>query len=235
MFNFSQARFGEISKDGHNVIIGSIGTGVDTVVVLYDLNKIMVGALHPVSFNPDPLPFALLSDDDKAQLRDALGPAIKSQNLDPLWNTVLEDLGELVVPAQPTEGANRFTFRDEIGTTQVVFFPEAPAGPLPKGAHSRLDYKGPEGSFTFSRDQVASQDSPLGLLITVALERSIDAGALLFTLALPPVNMAGKKEQNLNTVAIKTKSFGILPKEGAKLINTATSLEGVAEIVPLPL
>jgi hypothetical protein len=234
MFNFPQARFGEISKDGHHVIIGSIGTGVDTVVILYDLNKIMVGALHPVTFNPDPLPFALLSDDDKARLRDALGPAIKSQNLDPLWNTVLEDLGELVAPAQPTEGANTFTFTDEKGTTQVVFFPEAP-GPLPKGAHSRLDYKGPEGNFTFSRDQVASQDSPLGLLITVVLERSIDAGALTFTLALPPVNMAGKKKQTFDTVAIKTKSFGVLPREGARLIDTAIYLEGVAEIVPLPL
>jgi hypothetical protein len=45
MSNFPQSRFGEISKDGHNVIIGSIGTGVDTTVVLYDLNKIMIGGL----------------------------------------------------------------------------------------------------------------------------------------------------------------------------------------------
>jgi hypothetical protein len=234
MFNFSQARFGEVSKDGHNVIIGDIGTGVDTAVVLYDLNKIMAGALHPVPFNPDPLPFALLAEEDKAQLRDALAAAIKSENLDPLWNTVLEDLGGLPVQDQPTAGANRFTFRDEKGTTQVVFFPEAP-GPLPKGAHSRLDYKGPEGGFTFTRDQVVSQDSPLGLLITVTLARSIDAGALTFTLALPPVNMAGKKKQTFDTVAVKTKSFGILPREGAKLIDTAICLEGVAEIVPLPL
>jgi hypothetical protein len=29
MLNFPQARCGEISKDGHNVIIGSIGTGVE--------------------------------------------------------------------------------------------------------------------------------------------------------------------------------------------------------------
>ena len=234
MFNFSHARFGEISRDSHNVIIGSIGTGIDTIVVLYDLNKIMVGALHPVNFNPDPLPFALLADEDKAQLRDALSAAVTSQKLDPLWNTVLEDLGEAPAQDQPPAGANRFTFRDEKGTTQVVFFPEAP-GPLPKGAHSRLDYNGPEGSFTFTRDQVASQDSPLGLLITVALERSIDAGALTFTLVLPPVNMAGKKKQTFDTVAVKTKSFGILPREGARLLDTAMGLEGVAESVILPL
>ena len=90
--NFLQARFGEISKDGHNVIIGNIGTGVDTVVNLYDLNKIMVAASHPVMFNPDPLPFALLSDDDKAGLQNALSQAIASDSLDPLWNTVLQDL-----------------------------------------------------------------------------------------------------------------------------------------------
>jgi hypothetical protein len=29
MLNFPQARFGEISTDGHNVIIDSIGTGVE--------------------------------------------------------------------------------------------------------------------------------------------------------------------------------------------------------------
>jgi hypothetical protein len=234
MFNFDQARFGNISKDDHNVIIGNIGTGVDTIIVVYDLNKIMVGALHPVNFNSDPLPFTLLSDDDKARLRDALDTAIESQKLDPLWNTVLKDLGELVVSAQPIESANKFTFRDYKDTTHVTFFPEAP-GPLPAGAHSRLDYKGPEGSFTFVRDQITSQDSPLGLLITVALEKSIDSGALTFTLVLPPVNMAGKKKQAFDTVAIKTKSFGILPREGAKLVDTAICLESLAEIVILPL
>ncbi len=51
----------------------------------------------------DPLQFTLLSENDKARLRYALDPAIKPQNLDPLWNRALEDLYEPVVPAQPTE------------------------------------------------------------------------------------------------------------------------------------
>ncbi len=138
--------------------------------------------------------------------------------------------------AQPTEGANRFTFKEDKGNTKVVFFPQAP-GPLrsPPQGGSQLEYQGVEGNFTFSGDEIARQDSPLGSLITVALEKSIDAGSLTFTLALPPVNMAGKKKQAFDTVAIKTKSFGILPREGAKLIDTAMCLDGVAEEVILPL
>jgi hypothetical protein len=47
--------------------------------------------------------------------------------------------------------------------------------------------------------------------------------------------MAGKKKEAFHTVAIKTKSFGILIKEGARLIYTVVHLRGVAEVVILPL
>jgi hypothetical protein len=67
------------------------------------------------------------------------------------------------------------------------------------------------------------------------LEKSIDAGGVTFTLALPPVNMAGKKKQAFDTVAIKTKSFGVLLREGAELIDAAMCLNGIAEEVILPL
>lgn len=138
---------------------------------------------------------------------------------------------------QQTETANKFVFTDYEGITHVVFFPQAP-GPIPsdpakRGA--RLDYSGVEGSFTFLGEQIENQAGPLGSLITVALEKSIDAEALTFSLALPPVNMADKKEQGFDTVAIKTKSFGLLIKEGARLVYTVVPLRGVAEVAILPL
>ena len=67
------------------------------------------------------------------------------------------------------------------------------------------------------------------------LERSIDAGALTLTLVLPPVNLASNEKQTFHTVAIKTKSFGILPREGARLTYEVIALQGVAEKVILPL
>jgi hypothetical protein len=138
--------------------------------------------------------------------------------------------------AQETKNANKYILTDDAGTTQIVFFPDAP-GPIstdPAKRGAQLDYTGVEGSFTFVGQQIATQDSPIGSLITVALEKNIDAGAVTFTLALPPVNLAGKKKQVFDTVGIKTKSFGNLPREGAKLIDTALCLGGVAENVILP-
>jgi len=139
--------------------------------------------------------------------------------------------------AQQTENANKFVFTDHDGTTHVVFYPQAP-GPIrsdPSKRGARLDYEGVEGTLTFLGQQIENQPGPLGSLITVTLEGSIDAGALTFSLALPPINMAGKKKETFHTVAIKTKSFGILIKEGARLLYTVVPLRGVAEVVILPL
>ena len=142
-----------------------------------------------------------------------------------------------VSTVQQQREANKFTFTDRHSNTHIVFFPDAP-GPLrpgqPAGA-PELEYRGKEGNFTFLGDQIQKQDSPLGSLLAVVLERSIDAGALSLTLVLPPVNLGGKEKQPFHTVAIKTKSFGILPREGARLTYEVLELQGVAESVILPL
>jgi hypothetical protein len=140
----------------------------------------------------------------------------------------------IVVP--PMVGANRFTFQEKNGSTHVVFYPQRP-GPLraPPLGGSLLEYSGVEGDFIFSGNDIQRQASPVGTLMTVTLQRTPDAGDLTFSLALPPVKMAGKREQAFDTIAVKTKSFGILPIEGAELIDTAMSLTGVAEEVILPL
>ncbi|MBV9390273.1 MAG: hypothetical protein JOY96_00120 [Verrucomicrobia bacterium] len=141
------------------------------------------------------------------------------------------------VTSTATENANKFVFHDHEDATHVVYYPQAP-GPIPsdptkRGA--RLDYEGPEGTFSFLGDQIENQAGPLGSLITVALERSIDAGELAFSLVLPPVNMGTEQRETFHTVAIKTKSFGILIKKGARLTYTLVHLKGVAELVILPL
>jgi hypothetical protein len=121
---------------------------------------------------------------------------------------------------------------DSQGSTEVVFFPQAPASELGK---PQLDYQGPEGRLTFIRDEINQQQSSLGLLITVVLKPDLDAGQLNLTLALPPINLAGKKAQEFETIAVKTKSQGhVIDPSGATLTYSVLTLKGVAQAVIMP-
>ena len=54
------------------------------------------------------------------------------------------------------------------------------------------------------------------------------------TLLLPPVNMAGHEKVDFHTIAIKTTSYGILPKEGARLTYEVLHLRATAQHIILP-
>jgi hypothetical protein len=130
--------------------------------------------------------------------------------------------------------AKRFTLTDREGSTQIVFFPQAP-GPIRSPRNPQLDYRGPEGQFTFRGDEVNQQQSPLGLLLSVTLQPDLDAGQLDLTLVLPPVNLVGKKIQAFETVAIKSRSRGfVVDRSGAQLTYEVLMLKGSAEGVILP-
>lgn len=128
----------------------------------------------------------------------------------------------------------QFTFSDDAGTTKVIFAPFPISGPPPPASHRgpRLDYQGVQGNFSFLDDQVHILDTPLGSLITVG---SLDLESTVrITLVLPAINMAGKKNQIFDTVAIKTQTAGV-PIEGAALSYSVLLLHGLAEeIEPLP-
>ena len=139
--------------------------------------------------------------------------------------------------------ANFFTFSDDTGSTQITYYPHAP-GPLIQGQSSdspRLDYQGPEGSFVYpqggpGRETIhVQQESVLGPQITVVLVPTVDAIAVTLTLLLPPINLAGQDEQDFDTIAIKTTSYGMLPKEGARLTYEVIYLQGTAQHILLPL
>src|SRR5712691_1544497 len=70
---------------------------------------------------------------------------------------------------------------------------------------------------SFVGSEISSQDSPLGLLLTVLLRPSIDAGESTLTLLLPGIKLRGTTSQPYETLAIVTSSFGILPHQGADL------------------
>jgi len=139
--------------------------------------------------------------------------------------------------------ANLFTFSSDSGDIQITYYPHAP-GPLIQGQNSggpRLDYDGPEGRFVYpsgepGREHINVQEqSVLGPQINVVLVPTVDATAVTLTLLLPPVNLAGQDEQDFDTIAIKTTSYGILPRVGARLTYEAINLQGTAQHVILPL
>lgn len=126
----------------------------------------------------------------------------------------------------------RYALTDSQGSTEIVFFPQAPAS---KPGEPQLDYQGPEGRFTFTGGEISQQRSSLGLLITVMLQPDLDAGQLNLVLALPPINLAGKKGQEFETIAVKTKSQGhVIDPSGATLTYRVLTLKGVAQAVIMP-
>src|SRR5438128_268374 len=139
--------------------------------------------------------------------------------------------------------ANFFTFSNESGTVQINYYPHAP-GPIIQGQSSggpRLEYKGSEGHFVYptggaGRENInVQEESVLGPHVNVVLVPTIDAKAVSLTLLLPPINLAGHKKLDFHTLAIKTTSYGMLPKEGARLTYEVIHLRGKAEHIILPL
>ena len=121
----------------------------------------------------------------------------------------------------------RFVLNDSVSNTEIVFLPQAPSFAAPQ-----LDYQGLEGKFTFRGDEINQLRTPLGLLITVTLEPNADAGQLNLNLMLPPVNLAGEKAQEFDTIAIKTRSQGhVIDPTGAELFYRVLMLRGVAQAV----
>jgi len=138
--------------------------------------------------------------------------------------------------------ANFFTFSDDSGAISINYYPHAP-GPIIQGQSGgpRLEYQGPEGNFVYpnagpGREHINVQEqSFLGPQVNVVLVPTIDATAVSLTLLLPPINMAGQDEQDFDTVAIKTTSYGMLPQEGARLTYEVIYLQGSAQNIVLPL
>lgn len=136
---------------------------------------------------------------------------------------------------QQNPSPNRYTFMNDDETMKVVYYPTAP-GPILQGqvVGPRVDYQGQGGNRTFDSSQVETLQSPLGQLITVTIEPSIDAGVTTLTILVPPINLAEQESQMFETYGIETRSYGILIKTGARLTYNVFELDGLAENVILP-
>ncbi len=98
----------------------------------------------------------------------------------------------------------------------------------------QLTYQDAERNLTFNRDAIRTQQSELGTLVSVTLELTVDAGATVLTVLLPPINLAEAEDQPFETFGIVTRSYGMLPRMGARLTyEDVVELDGVARAMPI--
>lgn len=76
---------------------------------------------------------------------------------------------------------------------------------------AQLDYQDAQGGRTFTGNQINSERSPLGTLVTVFLLQTVDMGSTTLTLVVPGVNLQNTTEQPIETFAVVTTNlFSIL-------------------------
>lgn len=138
----------------------------------------------------------------------------------------------------PDRQPNRFILSGD-DVTQIEYYPRA-LGPLEEeeereeAADARFEYEGPEGHFVFRGEEIGQEQNILGLLVSVTLQPNGDAGGLDFALVLPPIHLHGEAHQAFETIGIRIHSRGrVTNPAGAELAYEVTSLEGVAEDIPI--
>ena len=100
----------------------------------------------------------------------------------------------------------------------------------------QLGYQGSHGNLTFTANDIRSEETVPGTLITIFLVRTVDTGSVTLTLLLPGVNLAGTTEQPIQTIAIETQNlFSILDRNKARQTQTyqVYNLQGTARYISL--
>jgi hypothetical protein len=98
----------------------------------------------------------------------------------------------------------------------------------------QLTYHDSFRELTFEGDQLTSEETRAGELLSVFLMRSIDAGSTTFSLLLPRVQLAGGGSTHVTTYGITTvHRFSIIPLAllGQRDVYTVTRLHGSASFV----
>jgi hypothetical protein len=100
----------------------------------------------------------------------------------------------------------------------------------------QLGYQGSHGNLTLTANDIRSEETVLGTLITIFLVRTVDTGSVTLTLLLPGINLAGTTEQPIQTIAIETQNlFSILDRNQARQtqIYQVYNLQGTARYISL--
>lgn len=96
----------------------------------------------------------------------------------------------------------------------------------------QFGYQGAHGEHTLTGEQIRTQQSELGTLISVTLVPSADATSVTLTILLPSFNLAGHNEQSFKTLAIQTTHAGPdTVSTGARETYEVFHLHGTAQLV----
>ena len=108
--------------------------------------------------------------------------------------------------AAATNTDNQFTLHDPSNHTQVTYLPHR-GGPIIQGTTpggASLTYKGTEGSFNFTDDQITTETTAIGSLVTVTLNVVPDLRRLTFSVLMPSVTSGPiGSSKSFETLAIK--------------------------------
>ena len=83
-------------------------------------------------------------------------------------------------------------------------------------------------------EQIRTVESDVGLLVSVTIRQTVDAGSTTFTLIIPKVNLGQSAQAHISTFGITTvHRFSIVPQFNLGQIETyaVSQLEGTAELV----
>lgn len=89
-------------------------------------------------------------------------------------------------------------------------------------------------SLNFTGNQIRTEQSMLGVLVTVFLLQTVDQGSTTLTLLLPGVNLANTTRQDIQTAAIVTSNlFSILERNAPRQTSTYQiyNVQGSAQFV----
>lgn len=95
-------------------------------------------------------------------------------------------------------------------------------------------YQDAQQTLNFAGDQIRTVESDVGLLVSVTIRQTVDAGSTTFTLIIPTVNLGQSAQARISTLGITTiHRFSIVPQFNLGQIETSTvsQLEGNAERV----
>ncbi len=129
---------------------------------------------------------------------------------------------------QQNENPNQYQLTSD--GLQITYTPSNDNG------QPQLGYQGSHGNLTFTANDIRSEETVPGTLITVFLVRTVDTGSVTLTLLLPGVNLAGTTEQPIQTIAIETQNlFSILDRNKARQTQTyqVYNLQGTAQYISL--
>jgi hypothetical protein len=79
-----------------------------------------------------------------------------------------------------------------------------------------FNYKDAQQEQSFSGDEIRTQETELGTLVTVSVKKTVDTGYTSLTLILPNVQLGNTQQQPINAVAIEVQHLsGQLPVTGS--------------------